>query len=267
MIQRFSDRDLSRISRLQPEGWQDIVPYFRFYLRAPYCRPLKVESGRKIVALGCVIMHKSTAWLSHIIVAPEMRREGLGLAMTHELIATAERHGRSTQLLIATSMGKPLYELTGFHASCEYLCFQQHPRLGLNAVSGVRRLEPVDITAVVELDNNASGEDRQVLLSGHTHSGWVYECPKGNDVRGFYLPTLGEGLIVAKDADAGLALMAVRQADTRLATTIPAGNRAARQFLRERGLSPTRTLTRMVRSGHDPLEQDMLFNRIGGHVG
>lgn len=74
IIQAFTTDDLSRIAHLQPDGWQGIGPFFRFYADAPICRAYKFESKQGIVAIGALVLHTSTAWLAHIIVVPEMRR-------------------------------------------------------------------------------------------------------------------------------------------------------------------------------------------------
>jgi GNAT superfamily N-acetyltransferase len=264
MIQPFTQTDLEGIDYLQPEGWQDIVAYFRFYLESPFCHPLKVEDGGRVVAVGSVILHEETAWLAHIIVAEDMRRKGLGFAMTQELITQAEQIGRSRQLLIATSMGRPLYERLGFRLSCEYLDYGRCDGAGVTPSAPLKPLEPADVAALLELDREASGEGRSRLLSMHTEGGQVVDDA---GLRGFYLPALDEGLVVARDAGAGLALMRLRMASCEKPVVLPAANEAANALLHDCGRAPNRRLARMVRNGEDPLQQHMLFNRIGGHVG
>jgi len=265
MIQSFTHTDLVRISHLQPDGWQDIGPFFRFYLEASYCRPFKIEDGQEVVALGAVILHAKTAWLSHIIVAPRTRRRGKGLAMTRRLIDEAEDHGRKTQFLIATQMGQPLYESLGFEVSCEYFCYQAPELCEVGPHPAVRQLVMADAPAILALDREASGEERAGLLSSQVTSGWVFAG--ADTIDGFCLPTLGEGLVVARSPEAGIALMQMRFVTTDVMPTLPSVNGAANDFLREQGLAHKRTLARMVRNGDDPLQQHMLFNRIGGHVG
>jgi GNAT superfamily N-acetyltransferase len=264
MIRHFEENDLARIGQLQPDGWQDIATYFRFYLDSPFCHPLKIEDGGRIVALGCVILHEATAWLSHIIVAEDARRRGLGLAMTEELIAQAERDGRHTQLLIATDMGRPLYERLGFRFSCEYRDYGLHDPDVVAPLPLARPVEPADLKTILELDRKASGEGRSTLLKGHIDGGIVID---DGDLRGFYLPAMDEGLVVAGDAEAGLALMQLRMATSDKSVVLPAGNEMANAYLLDQGLVVRRRLARMVRNGADPLNQQMLFNRIGGHVG
>lgn len=267
MIEPFAKADLGRIAYLQPDGWQDIVTYFRFYLETPFCRPLKIEDGGQVVTVGCVILHQQTAWLAHIIVAEDMRRKGLGLAMTEELVRQADRNGRDRQLLIATKMGRPLYEQLGFRLSCEYLAYGPHDAHDFSPSSRARPVQRADVPGILELDRQASGEGRQELMALHTDGGWVTADGDGSELRGFYLPAMDEGLVVARDEDAGLALMQTRLAIRDKSAVMPAGNGVANTYLQDRGLQVTRRLARMVRHGDDPLNQQMLFNRIGGHLG
>ncbi len=267
MIQPFTADDLSRITHLQPDGWQDIVPFFRFYVADPICRAYKFEEKGRIVAVGALILHVETAWLAHIIVAPEMRRKGLGLRVTRHLIDSTEEHGRHTQLLIATKMGEPLYGQLGFTRSCEYLFY--HPPLHVEVApkGSARPIQPADIPELMLLDRNASGEDRWGLLSGHTSNAMIYRGNSGGGIRGYYLPGLGEGHIVARDAEAGQALMKLRLAEAEAAPVLPAANLEANRCLTDLGLGVKSSAARMVRNGADPLKPEMLFNRIGGHLG
>ena len=267
MIQPFTGADLACISQLQPDGWEDITEFFEVYVEADYCLPLKIEDNNRVVALGSLILHRETAWLAHIIVDARMRRKGLGLAVTEELIRLAEKNGRNVQLLIATQLGAPLYECAGFRHSCDYVFYQESAGGVYDVPPQIRVLEPGDFSQLLELDQRASGEDRSAVLSRYGTIGWVYTCSEGKVIRGFFLPNLGEGTVVAQDAEVGTALMELRLAKAQAAPVLPAGNLAANSFLRGSGLKIKRSATRMVRNGNDPLKQDMVFNRIGGHLG
>jgi hypothetical protein len=86
-------------------------------------------------------------------------------------------------------------------------------------------------------------------------------------VRGYLLPSLGEGTVVAESEEAGAALLKLRLATLGTAAVLPAGNRAGTRLLNELGIKLKSSASRMVRQGNDPLNQEMVFNRIGGHVG
>jgi GNAT superfamily N-acetyltransferase len=267
MIKPFTIADVDRIAGLQPEGWEDIMEFFRFYVEAPFCLPLKLEDADRVLAVGNLILHAGTGWLAHIIVAREQRRQGLGAAITRELMATAEGHGRTTLLLIATAMGAPLYERLGFRRSCDYTFYEARGRIDTPVPPLVRPLEPPDVPAILALDRRATGEDRRQLLASGGWRGWIHEGPDRGELRGYYLPDLGEGTIVAQDADAGAALMAVRLATTGTRPVVPAGNVVAHDVLLKAGFKVQSSAPRMVRHGDDPLVPGMIFNRVGGHAG
>lgn len=267
MIHPFTMADVTRIAELQPEGWDDITEFFRFYVEAPFCLPLKLEDRDRVLAVGNLILHAGTGWLAHIIVAPEQRRKGLGATITRELMALAERHGRKTLLLIATAMGAPLYERLGFRRSCDYTFFDARGHMETPVPPFVRPLEPRDVPDILALDRRATGEDRHLLLAGSGWRGWIHDGPDGRGIGGFYLPDLGEGMIIAQDSDAGVALMAVRLATTGTRPVVPAENAAAHDYLLGAGFKVQHSAPRMVRQGDDTLVPGMIFNRVGGHVG
>jgi len=86
-------------------------------------------------------------------------------------------------------------------------------------------------------------------------------------LRGFYLPDLAEGPVVAADADAGRILLRVRLGLSADRTVLPSANRVGLGYLADLGLRADKTLARMVRRGRDPLNPNLIFNRVGGHFG
>jgi ribosomal protein S18 acetylase RimI-like enzyme len=236
-------------------------------VEAPFCLPLKIEDGNSVLAVGSLILHADTGWLAHIIVAPEQRRQGLGTAITGKLIANADSYRRTTLLLVATAVGAPLYERLGFRQSYDYSFYSTQGRREAAVSPLVRALDPLDAADVFELDRRATGEDRRLLLARARQRGWVCAGPGKGELRGYYLPDLGEGTIMARDAEAGAALMAVRLATTDVRPVVPAGNDAANEFLRASGFELQSSAARMVRHGDDPMVPSMVFNRVGGHLG
>lgn len=269
MIKDFTRADIQRIAPLQPEGWSDIRTFFEFYVAAPFCFPLKLEAQDKIAAIGAVMLNTESAWLAHIIVSPDHRREGIGWDITQRLIAIAEQHDRPLQLLIATAMGESLYEKAGFQRSCIYKFFQPQKMSMPEPHQHIRALEPGDLADIDRLDRRATGENRSKMLERFSAQGWVMTGQR-NRIRGFYLPELGEGAIVTEDAgdsDAGKALMRLRLGVCGVKSVLPAGNAAALAYLVELGLELQSEASRMVRNGDDPLDQRLVFNRVGGHFG
>ena len=266
MFMTFAQADLKRLANLQPADWSDIVPFFRLYIAAPFCWPIKVEQDGELAAVGTIILNAQTCWLAHIIVEPTRRRQGLGMAVTRRLIEIGRERGRTTQLLIATEMGRPLYEKLGFSTSCEY------------TFHGMKRLEPVppcdeirkfrksDLPDLLALDRAATGEDRRLMIERDRLDGWVY-VDRDDRMLGFYLPDLGEGPVVAANAPAGTALLRLRIGSSNEKAVLPTDNRTGMDKLAEAGLTVSHTASRMVLGGADPLTPSWIYNRVGGHFG
>jgi hypothetical protein len=58
---------------------------------------------------------------------------------------------------------------------------------------------------VEDIDKKTSGEDRLFHFHDHLQTGYVYD--NDGTVEGFYLPTLGDGLIIANKSSAGMELL------------------------------------------------------------
>lgn len=267
MIRRFTADDLDRIAHLQPPGWTDIRSAFVFYLSHDFCHPVSCCAGRAIVGVGCAVAFGARGWLAHIIVDPKHRRRGLGLEITTRLVEILERLGASSQLLIATEMGQPLYEKLGFTTSHRYLFFESATQTDLPLPRSLRRIESGDTAQIFDLDLRATGEDRKRLLDVFLSQGWVHQNPEPASVDGFLLPTLGEGLIIAGSRDAGIGLLQLKQFMGLAKTVLPESNRSGLALFWERGCDPIQSAARMVRGGTDPLDPSWLYSRIGGNFG
>lgn len=194
--------DIDFISDLQPEGWDNILPKINFYIEADHCFPIKVVYERKMIGIGSIIVHHDTAWLGHIIVSEKERGSGIGKIITERLIEIAECKQCKTIHLIATDLGAPVYEKVGFLTKTEYLFFKniKIENLLINFES-ICNYSTQYKSAIFEIDRYCSKEDRICELENHLEGSFVY---KNNDtIEGFYLPTLGEGLIIANNAQAG----------------------------------------------------------------
>src|SRR5262249_54294924 len=82
---------------------------------------LVAERDGKVIATGASIGFGSTAWIGAIAVRLEARGERLGARMTE---AAFEAVGdRETLLLLASPLGRPIYERMGFEAEGAFRVF------------------------------------------------------------------------------------------------------------------------------------------------
>lgn len=72
------------------------------------------------VAAGMMILHESTATLHWIGTLPKFRNKGLGSAVTYQALLDALNYGCKRAILMATVLGRPLYENLGFTEYAAY---------------------------------------------------------------------------------------------------------------------------------------------------
>jgi GNAT superfamily N-acetyltransferase len=261
-IDNLAPRDLPEVAALQPEGWSDITGYFTFYLHSNFCRPIKIVFDNQLVGVGNAIMHHDTAWLSHIIVDVQYRNHGLGALITKNLVDIVHKQKINTILLIATKSGEPVYRKIGFEKETEYQSFVQEKKLMMDDES--IPFHPSYEKQIQELDKKISGESRSALLKPHLqHARLIVD---NASLKGFYLPTLGEGMIIAETDEAGIALLSLKHREIQR-TAIPVNNRAAHRFLLKHGFTEGFKGTKMFLGKPISYYPEKNFSRIGGNLG
>lgn len=265
IFDKITNHDLDILGPLQPEGWGDIVPSFKFYLGSPFCFPVKTSVNDQIAGIGAAIILEGTAWLAHIIVIPENRKQGIGSEITGHLLEIAREQGCKTVSLIATELGRPIYQKIGFTDQEDYVFYEREAPLAdqniLESISGFREEHRAGI---LELDRALSGEGRSWLLDKHFQNSYVHLCR--GQVDGYYLPGLGEGLVMADNERAGLDLLRLKLSRSNR-NVLPAGNRPGTVFMQESGFRETKRVTRMVWGQKFPWQPDKMFGRIAGNLG
>jgi GNAT superfamily N-acetyltransferase len=264
-IQDLKQNDVDLLADLQPEGWSDVRLNYRFYCETGFCFPIKATINAKIVGIGSTIIHNDVAWLGHIIVHPGYRNNGIGKLITQTLVESTQAKKCETIYLIATDLGAIIYEKLGFETETEYLFFKdikiERYRGMLNNIA----LYTGDMKDQIgDIDKMISGEDRMCSLENHLHSSYVYK--NGSDIEGFYLPSLGEGLIIAKTDISGVELMKLRLNKNEQAI-FPLDNFTAKSFLSQNNYTPFRKAKRMRLGIKRNVALSNIYNRIGGNIG
>lgn len=256
-------QDLEEIKQLQPDGWPDILPYIQFYVKSDRCFPIKFVDGNVTQGIGTTIVHGETAWLAHIIVGKEYRNKGIGTIITKSMIDTLRHTSCKTVLLIATAFGEPVYKKLGFKKESEYAYLKRDTPVTAMPVAAVMFHKKYQ-EEMLAMDEQVSGEKRSWLLLPHVHDAKL--IIKNNTLQGFFIPSLGDGLIIANTPEAGQALLQIK-CSTDLKVMLPSDNMAGMKFLTDYGYTEYLRGTRMWLG--DPIRWDpeKLFNRIGGNLG
>lgn len=104
------------------------------------------------------------AWIAMVLVDPAARRQGVGTALMHRVLAYVDGVGVRTVRLQATPMGQPLYEKLGFVREYELSRYVGTLPSG-DPVERVEAARREDFDAIALLDQLATGTDRRKLLA------------------------------------------------------------------------------------------------------
>lgn len=264
-IEPLLKSDIYSLPELQPADWNDIVPAFKYHLSNSFSYGVKFSDGNKLVAVGVAIIHGPVAWLAQIIVHPDFRNKGLGFELTNELLVIAEKFNCSSVLLLATQLGYPVYLKHGFIPEETY-SFYRSGKLWSEAEENpfLTSYNKNYRKQIQLLDFKASGENRNFRLDEFLEDAVLYV--KDNFVKGYFLPGFGEGLVVASEKEAGLALLKHRL-QFKNEVVIPDLNLIASQFLIENNYSSFRTAVRMRKGNPVHPNLSMVYARVSGQIG
>lgn len=266
-IRPLEKNDINQLERLQPDGWVSVVPSFEFFLKQPFCFPFVAELDGEIIGTANGIQNGRTAWMSHVIVSKDRQRRGIGAQLTEFIVRELHKRGHKTILLVASEMGAKLYPRFGFETVGYYNFYRGSHWTTNEKSSFIRSAMYKDVKDILALDRRMSGEDRSQMIKLHVKGGYVYECPFPRRICGYYLPTLGEGLVVAADNDAGVALFEKRLATHPDRIVVPQDNMVVNEYLVSLGFEHHTTAPRMVLGRDVKWRPRMMFSRVGGWYG
>jgi hypothetical protein len=207
-----------------------------------------------IVATGLATVNEPVGWVGMIFVDPSQRSQGFGRALTEAVCARLDAAGCTTQALIASEYGRPLYEKMGFRIDAWYQILEAAPIDAAPAPppgTTLRQMRPDDVDRVGRLDLRATGEDRRGLLGRLAGSGWLLEAR--DELLGFLIQILPESaaLIAPDPEDAACLLNLLRHLGKGRTRTVRAvavdGNAPAQRQLEALGWSLTFATPRMLR--------------------
>jgi GNAT superfamily N-acetyltransferase len=191
--------------------WGERRDWFEFAVGAPHCDALVATVGDEVVGTGVGTRHGPVGWVGTIFVSSEHRRQGIGQALSAAVCERLEAAGCRSLVLVATDLGRPVYERLGFEETAWYRIFERH---GTDRSTGtgdplVRPFATEDLPAAIELDRAATGEDRRLTLTvaGEEPGGLAVVSPSG-ELRGFALRAPWGGVAtIAPEADDAMRLL------------------------------------------------------------
>ncbi|MEO8572289.1 MAG: GNAT family N-acetyltransferase [Chloroflexota bacterium] len=144
-------------------NWGDRRLHLEFATRHPEIVPFVADADGTVVGTGMATINGAVGWVGTIWVHPDWRRRGLGMELTRTVTEVAEEAGCRTLLLVATEVGRPLYERIGFEVQTWYQMLEA-PGLGEARVDlRIRPFRASDLGEMAPLALAATGEDRAHL--------------------------------------------------------------------------------------------------------
>jgi GNAT superfamily N-acetyltransferase len=276
LIRPMTAADTEPAAELLRRGdWGERLVFFDWAIGQATLAPLVAERDGVIVGTGVGSAHGPVGWVGTIFVEPARRGSGLGRAMTRAVNDELEARGCRTLVLIATSMGRPVYEREGFDVLDEQVRFSIDglPADARSPDPLVRPYEAGDFEAIVALDRYATGEDRRAVLTSliAPASTWVVAGPDGA-VRGYLAraPWRGGGLI-ARDPDDALRLLEMRRRSTGVSGKAGAGlvgcNTVGRERLKAAGWHEEGSGVRMIRGEPPDWHPEAIWGQFNGALG
>lgn len=205
------------------------------------------RSDAEVVGVSSCLPFGTSGWVGGVAVLPDVRRTGIGRAMTQQAVDALRDAGVTSVWLHATPMARSLYESMGFVADAQMLELTGPSLDEPVSTAGLRAGRPDDLAGVLALDRAVTGEDRSVLLRQlWPQHGWVIG---GDQISGFCLRQLDSaaGAVIASDRAAGFRLLARalngRRGPLRVPT--PESRTDVISWLGERGYRQTSSTTRM----------------------
>ncbi len=260
--------EVPQLKEFAPPEWKtDLSQLFGRHFGRPYFHPIGADLDGSLAGCASGLVHGNAGWLGNICVPPQHRGHGIGTALTEELIRLFRSKQLAFQILVATPLGEPIYRKLGFEVVSYYIFLErQGEAVSIEAAAGVRPFQPGDAEQIFELDTRLTGEMRRPFVSEFLEGAWVHTGPGGR-LDGYFLPSLGNGLVIATNDEAGTALMQLKLRLGATSAVVPEQNQVARDFLRGHGFVETFRAPRMTLGPDSSWQPERVYCRGGGYCG
>ena len=254
--------------------------WLSFASTQPACSPLVAEVDGTIVGTGVGTANGPVGWIGTIFLEPAWRGQGIGRALTQEIIDRLEAAGCRTLVLVATADGRRLYSKMGFEVQTRYRILeaagQPAGTAPASAVGGgvaVRPFAAADLEAVLEIDREATGEDRGHAIRRLATPGTAkVAIDAAGAIAGSVIRApWGGGATVARTVDAALALIDARRRNAgptgRVLVGLLDGNTAGLSRLAALGFTERWAAPRMVRGAPLVWHPDRIWGQFNHALG
>jgi GNAT superfamily N-acetyltransferase len=265
-IRKVSKDELPLIRNLPPSDWNiDLEAVYRQHYDQQYFYPVIASFDSEIAGTGIAVVNGNATWLGIIVVKEQFRNMGIGKFITNHLINYSKSLGNETILLSASELGLPVYRNIGFEHDLNYLFFKSdNPSKLYGKSKYISDITKNDHDGIFELDLAITGERRVDVLKSSLKTGFVY---KDKIVKGYYLPDLGSGLIIADSENSGIELLKYKLLSGNSSICIPETNNAAIDYLKSIGFYQNFKTPRMFLNKNVKWYSENVYSRGCGYLG
>lgn len=239
--------------------------YFSKYLNHDFYHPLILKKNDQTCGVCQLIQNNNVAWLGLIFVHDEYRNNGLGSLMTQKLLDIGLIANVQSFLLFATEMGESIYQKLGFEYEEIYIYAKPPDHFPDFICPEVKPFTSDRMNDLFSLDFQITGEDRSKFLSLYLHNAII--CQSYGQIVGYYLPSLGTGLINAISEDAAIQLMQYKINQHQPYFIFPQSNHLAYDFLKSLDYNFESKIPRMIYGKKPNTLFQYMFNRGTGYSG
>lgn len=266
-VRKLREGEIFKVQELVPKEWHvNLIELTKKHYTNKYFYPMAVVEEDDVLAVGNLFMFgdSDSAWLGHILVKTSARRRGIGTLLMKKLIEHAVSKGIKSINLVATKQGEFLYKSLGFKEDRFYYFYK-----GIfegKASPFIKQIGEEDRDRIIELDYKITLEARNNMFHEYIFSGYKYQDELG-EIRGFFLPKFGQGLVLALDETAGIELIKFKHFKREALTVIPESNKAGIKFLEQEGFELTEKARRMYLGEYTPWLSGCVFGRGTAYTG
>ena len=264
-FKRIKNHQIDQISDIPPEEWKfDIVEFIKTFNHLDNFYFVTAATDNKIVGTGNIFITGKSSWLGNIIVRETYRRNNTGTEITEHLIDYSDKNNCETINLIATDTGKMLYTKSGFIECSKYIFFKEGNVFKNYDDKNISRINVEDLPEIYRIDKSITGDDRKSILGLFYSDGYKYSI--SDNIVGFYLPSLGNGAIIAEEVIAGIELLKLKHSQPGKVTIAPEQNIVVSDFLKANNYREYARATRMFKGNEPVWKPEGMFCRISGYI-
>jgi GNAT superfamily N-acetyltransferase len=263
----FQTNHATNLAALFPEDWHfDFEKFIEIHSQNLYFKAFTLQADNQIIGFGNLFLFDNTAWLGNIVVGDRHRGKGCGSLITQHLIETAKANGVTTQNLIATPLGQPVYKKLGFKVDLNYDFYvTKKEQFNFKIHQTIRKAIDSDFEEILKLDFQITGENRKEMLQFYLPDTYLFF--EGGAITGIFINALETGSVIAQNQKAGIELLKLKLNFGNTKIIIPENNVLLKEFLSENGYEKALSLPKMQLGESYPWKPQNIFNRGAGYCG